>query len=296
MVMLMGKLWKTFLPSSSSVEFIESCSLPYIKKPDSKSLRTDCFIDIFYVLDGMVELMFNIPPSKTLSSGHFIFLHGKNTDCFIISGGKDSNVLHARIIPCDLYKDLILYHRHYNSLCVLNEDNSHTLPAAGEMIKLLLNMKKVKSGTALSLESPVALFFVHLYLNEISDSSLLFNAPGHQLSKLMLEIIKKPGYSWHVKDMAKEYCMSTNFFISEFRKISGFTPFNFLKKIRLNKGKQLLENTDAPVSVIARQCGYNSHASFAFYMKKEFGIPPFRIRKNAKINNDIAMSEDKCKQ
>ncbi|HFV9934841.1 TPA: AraC family transcriptional regulator, partial [Salmonella enterica subsp. enterica serovar Bovismorbificans] len=103
----MVKLWKTFLPSNSSVEFIESCSLPYIKLPDSKLLISDCFIDIFYVLDGMIELMFNIPPSKILSSGDFIFLHGKSTDCFIISGGKDSNVLHARIIPCDLYKDLI---------------------------------------------------------------------------------------------------------------------------------------------------------------------------------------------
>ncbi|HFV9934824.1 TPA: helix-turn-helix domain-containing protein, partial [Salmonella enterica subsp. enterica serovar Bovismorbificans] len=160
----------------------------------------------------------------------------------------------------------------------------------------LLNMKKVKSGTVLSLESPVVLFFVHLYLNKIVDSSLPFNNSGHQLSKLMLEIIKNPGYSWHVKDMAKEYCMSTNFFISEFRKISGFTPFNFLKRTRLNKGKQLLEHTDAPVSFIARQCGYNSHASFTFYMKKEFGLPPFRIRENAKINNNIVDSEEKCKK
>lgn len=282
MVMLMGKLWETFLSSGSSVDLIEICSLPYIRQPDSNLLSQDCFIDIFYVLDGMIELMFNIPPSKILSSGDIILLSGKSTDCFIISGGVDSNALHARIIPCNLYKDLILYHGHYNNLCILNEDDSHTLPAAGEMIKLLFNMKKVKSGTVLSLESPVVLFFVHLYLNKIVDSSLPFNNSGHQLSKLMLEIIKNPGYSWHVKDMAKEYCMSTNFFISEFRRISGFTPFNFLKKTRLHKGKLLLENTDAPVSFIARQCGYNSHASFAFYIKKEFGHPPFRIRKNAK--------------
>lgn len=278
----MGILRQNFLSSHICIDFIEHCPLPYINLPGSHLLSSDCFIDVFYVLDGTGELFFNSPPSKVLSSGDFIFLNRKCNDYFIISGVMGAVILHARIIPCDLYKNLILSHRDYNNLCILNANDSHTLPTAGEMIKLLLNMKKVKYEADLSLEYPIALFFVHLYLNEIVDSSLPFNDPSHQFSKLMLEIIKDPGYSWHVKDMAKEYCMSTNFFISEFKKISGFTPFKFLKKTRLNKGKQLLENTDIPVSVISRQCGYNSHASFAFYMKKEFGIPPFKIRKNAK--------------
>lgn len=292
MVTVMDKLYKKFLSSNSRIEFIEYCSLPYINSPDSKFLDSDCFIDIFYVLDGNIELMFNIPPSKKLSSGGFIFMNRKSTDCFIISGGEDAIILHARIIPCDLYKDLILYRGYYDGLFVLNVDDSDTLSVAGEMVKLLLHLKTINFGSILFLESPIALFFVHLYLNEIAGSSLPFNDPGHQLSKLILEIIKDPGYSWRVKDMAKEYCMSTNFFIREFKRLSGFTPFGFLKKTRLNKGKQLLENTEIPVSVIAQQCGYNSHASFAFYIKKEFGIPPFKIRKNAKINNIV--SGGKC--
>lgn len=290
----MGKLRQDFLSSHICFDSIERCPLPYINLPGSHLLSSDCFIDVFYVLAGTGELIFNSPPSRILSSGDFVFLNIKCSDYFIISGTMDAVILHARINPCDLYKGLILYHRNYNSLCILKADDSHTLPTAGEMIKLLLNMKKVKSEADLSLEYPIALFFVHLYLNEITDSSLPFNDQGRQFSKLMLEIIKDPGYSWHVKDMAKEYCMSTNFFISEFKKTSGVTPFKFLKKTRLNKGKQLLENTDAPVSVIAHQCGYNSHASFACYIKKEFGIPPLKIRMNAKININSILSEDDC--
>ncbi|EBM3802920.1 hypothetical protein FXQ12_21935 [Salmonella enterica] len=42
----------------------------------------------------------------------------------------------------------------------------------------------------------------------------------------------------------------------------------------------MLEKTDTLVSVIACECGYNSHASFAHYIKKEFGITSVNIRKN----------------
>lgn len=47
------------------------------------------------------------------------------------------------------------------------------------------------------------------------------------------------------------------------------------------------------MSVIARQCGYNSHASFTFYIKQEFGLPPLKIRKNAQLKYDIIVSGDK---
>lgn len=290
----MEKLRKTFLSSNPSVEFIEYCTLPYIKLPDSHSLSLDCCIDVFYILNGKAELMFNTPPSRILSSGDFVFMNRKCTDCFIFSGEGDAVILHARIILHGLYKELMIYHGYHNTLYVLNGGHSDVMSAAREMFKLLINLKKVKSCENLFLESPIALFFVHLYLNEVAGLPLLINAHGHILSRLMLEMVKNPAYSWNIKEIAQKYCMNTNFFINEFRRVSGFTPFNFLKRNRLIKGRQLLEDTSFPVSVIARQCGYNSQASFSFYIKKEFGLSPLKIRRNAKIKNDIVSLEDNC--
>jgi AraC-like DNA-binding protein len=287
----MKKLNQSFLLSNPDIEFIEYCTLPYISLSDAHTLNSDCYIDIFYILKGPAELMFNTPPSRMLSSGDFIFMNRNHSDYFIVSGSLDAVILHARIIPKDLYKHLLLYQVGYKSMCILNDDNSDVFPAVSELFQLLLKMKKEKSGAILYLETPIALFFVHIYLSEIMESSLPFNSPIHQFSKLMLEIIKNPGYSWNVKDMAKEYCMSTNSFISRFREISGLTPFNFLKKNRLNKGRLLLENTHIPVSVIARRCGYNSQASFSFYIKQEFGHTPLKLRSNAEINNNVATPE-----
>ncbi|ECX4173737.1 AraC family transcriptional regulator, partial [Salmonella enterica] len=194
--MSMGKLRQVFLFSNPDIEFIEYCLLPYINLPDSHSLFPDGCIDVFYIQNGKVELMFNTLPSKELSSGEFIFLSRQCTDYFIVSGGRDAVIIHARIILHGLYKDLLLHHGLYNRLHILNRNNSDALPAASEMIKLLLNMKRVQSGAVLFLEPPVTLFFVHLYLNEIAGLLLPFNNYDQRFSKLMLEIIKNPDYPW----------------------------------------------------------------------------------------------------
>ncbi|HGB5011796.1 TPA: hypothetical protein ACIVL5_004874 [Salmonella enterica subsp. diarizonae serovar 61:r:-] len=42
---------------------------------------------------------------------------------------------------------------------------------------------------------------------------------------------------------------------------------------------------------MARRCGYNSQASFSFYIKQEFGLTPLKLRSNAEINNNVATPE-----
>lgn len=291
--MFMERLHQVLLSSNASIEFIERCSLPCIFFPGTSELNYDCYIDVFYILDGTGELMFNKSPAKELSKGDFVLLKKENSDCFILSGHVDTVIIHAKILPRGLYLDLVMCHGYHESLKILRKEYSDILSVAAEMMKLLLCLKKKGTQMNCLIEIPMALFFVQLYLVESSWLSLSPYNFENQLSNLMLEIIKNPCSPWRVKDMAKEYNMSTNYFIGEFRKIAGVTPFVFLKKTRLNRGKKLLENTEKPVSVIASECGYNSHASFAFYIKKEFGISPVGIRKNAKkYMNPIFKKDD----
>lgn len=283
MVILMEKLHQFFLCSNAGVEFIECCSLPCIYFPDTHLSGADCFVEVFCILDGTVDLIFNGLSKKEILSGELILLNRRESDYFVLSGSSDTAILHAKILPCGLYQDLVMCQGYNEHLQLLRKERTDILPAAVEMMKLLLhlNLREEKTHACLFMEISIALFFVQLYLMESPGSLLTLHDPKHQLSGLMLEIIKNPGTLWQVKDMAKKYSMSTNLFISEFRKASGLTPFNFLKKIRLRRGKQLLENTDKPVCVIASECGYNSHASFTFYIRQEFGMSPVKIRENA---------------
>ncbi|MDJ8697335.1 helix-turn-helix transcriptional regulator [Citrobacter portucalensis] len=284
----MEKLRQAFLSANAGVDIIERCSLPYIYFPDDGYIsNSDCCLDVFFILDGPVELIFNQAEKKEISSGDFILLNRKKNDYFILSGKSEAFVLHAKVRPCGFYLDLILCQGSHEHLHLLIKGVSEILPAAAEMMKLLfrLSTQKEKKEASLLLEIPIAIFFIQLYLIETTGPLFTLHDPGHRLAGLILEIINKPGHQWRVKDMARKCNMSTNFFISEFKKISGHTPLNFLKKIRLNRGRRLLENTETPVSVIASECGYSSHASFTFYIKKEFGMSPMKIRKSYKFKD-----------
>lgn len=288
----MERLYQALFASNSSIEFIEHCSLPCVFLPGTSVLNYDCYIDVFYIMDGTGELIFNKLPTKEFSKGDFVLLKRESSDYFILSGHVDTVVIHARVLTRGLYLDLVMCHGYHGTLKILRKEYSDILSVAAEMMKLLLCLKRKGTQMNRLIEIPMALFFIQLYLIESSWLSLSPCNFEDQISNLMLEIIKNPCSSWRVKDMAKEYNMSTNYFIDEFRKLAGVTPFVFLKKTRLNRGKKLLENTEKPVSVIASECGYNSHASFAFYMKKEFGMSPVGIRKNAKKNMNTIIKDD----
>ncbi|EGD1407143.1 helix-turn-helix transcriptional regulator [Salmonella enterica] len=280
----MEQLRKAFLTSSAGIESIEPCVLPYIYTRKASPSNMDCFIDVFYISCGMVELVSNAPPSEKILSGEIVVLNRSKSEYFILSGCEDTIVIHAKITPCGLYYDLVMCKNHNECPHILRKEDSDALPAAAEMMKLLLLLKSTDSPMSPYMEIPVALFFVQLYLAKSQSLPLSHPIPQHRLSGLMLEMIKNPGFPWRVKDLADSHHMSLNLFISEFKKTSGFTPYVFLKKTRLNRGRQLLEKTDMPVSIIASECGYNSHASFTHYIKKEFGLSPVKIRKKTQKN------------
>ncbi|EAM2696049.1 AraC family transcriptional regulator, partial [Salmonella enterica] len=234
-----------------------------------------------------MNLTLNASLETTIHAGEIILIIPRENDYFLLSGSSDAVVFHAKILPRGLHHDLLMCQEQYNNIIIMRKDDSYFLPTATEMMKMLMRLKKdnVARGDV-RIEIPVALFFSQLYIEKKQCMLIKSYESEHRLSGLILDIIKKPDYPWKVKEMAKQYNMSINCFINKFRSVSGFTPCNFLKKIRLNRGKVLLENTEIPVSLIASKCGYNSHSAFTFYITKEFGMSPVEIRKNQKIKNN----------
>jgi AraC-like DNA-binding protein len=60
--------------------------------------------------------------------------------------------------------------------------------------------------------------------------------------------------------------------------LSGLTPTLFIRKVRLQKARELLLTTDLNVSEIAYQVGFNDPAYFSRAFNEEFGTPPSEIR------------------
>lgn len=81
-----------------------------------------------------------------------------------------------------------------------------------------------------------------------------------------------------VESLARLVSMSPSHFSRLFKKHTGYTPYEYLIKIRIDNAKSLLKRTDLPVAEIAFSIGFNSPSSFIYTFRVKTGISPSRFR------------------
>jgi YesN/AraC family two-component response regulator len=83
----------------------------------------------------------------------------------------------------------------------------------------------------------------------------------------------------NVSDLAKLTKWKSQHFNRLFTKYVGYTPYNFILLKKINRAKDLLENTDLPVVQISYELSFKSHSSFCLLFKKHTGKTPNKFRK-----------------
>lgn len=81
-----------------------------------------------------------------------------------------------------------------------------------------------------------------------------------------------------ISDMANAAHMSVSYFSKLFKKSMGFSPYDYLLSVRLDKAKEMLKQTDYSVESIAYKTGFNSSSNFVYFFKKETGLSPLKFR------------------
>jgi AraC-like DNA-binding protein len=74
--------------------------------------------------------------------------------------------------------------------------------------------------------------------------------------------------------------MSPNYFSTFFKLSTGFSPIEYLNKIRISKSIELLKETDYSIARIALDCGFNNLANFNKIFKHFVGMTPSQLRKS----------------
>jgi len=82
-----------------------------------------------------------------------------------------------------------------------------------------------------------------------------------------------------LSDMASYACCSEYHFSRLFKKITGFSPYEYIVKFRINKAKYLLRNTDKSVEEIAESVGFGSSSNFIRTFRELEGLTPLKFRK-----------------
>lgn len=80
--------------------------------------------------------------------------------------------------------------------------------------------------------------------------------------------------------IAEQLNISYSWFRRFFRKYTGVAPGQYLTHLRIQRARELLEQTKLPVQTIAEQLHFESSGYFSVYFKRQTGINPMEYRKS----------------
>lgn len=106
---------------------------------------------------------------------------------------------------------------------------------------------------------------------EITITSLDEQLIGKAI-KLVEEHISEPEFS--VEELGTAVGLSRGHLYKKLMSITGKGPAEFIRTIRLKRGRQLLEKSQLQIAEIAYAVGFNSPKRFTINFKNEFGVSP----------------------
>ena len=82
-----------------------------------------------------------------------------------------------------------------------------------------------------------------------------------------------------VPEMADHACLSVRAFARRFQEETGSSPHQWLILQRVQRARELLEDSDLPVESIAERCGFGSALSFRQHFRRHVGACPTDYRR-----------------
>lgn len=124
-------------------------------------------------------------------------------------------------------------------------------------------------------------YFLNLLLN-FSRTNLQHQGDQSFKNSFIEATVKKMHIEYQndhpVNYYAKQSNLSVYQFIHKFKELTGTSPMKYIERIRIDKSKELLTNTDLTVTEVADIVGYNNPFYFSRVFKKNTGSTPSAYR------------------
>ena len=111
---------------------------------------------------------------------------------------------------------------------------------------------------------------------ETSPAGVHMESSDQKFVRQVLELIEKnmSNADFSVEEMSRELFISRVALYKKVRALTGKTPVELIRSIRLKRAVQLLETSRFTVSEIAYEVGFNDPKYFSRHFKAEFGVIP----------------------
>lgn len=104
------------------------------------------------------------------------------------------------------------------------------------------------------------------------------DAAYSRVARAIMKIRQEYATSLSVVDLAGEAHMSVSAFHRAFRSITGTSPLQFIKSMRLHRAKSLVVHSGKSVNEAAFAVGYESAGQFSREFKRLFGVSPSQAK------------------
>ena len=105
---------------------------------------------------------------------------------------------------------------------------------------------------------------------------VLMKSPNDKLLERVMNVINKniSNSDLSVDYIADEVGISRVHLHRKMKELTGQTPHDFIRNIRLKQAAQLLANHSMNITEVMYACGFNNSASFSTIFKKFYGVSP----------------------
>lgn len=132
--------------------------------------------------------------------------------------------------------------------------------------------------------SDVLLYYVLKYwvaLHASSSPGWIKTFKDEKILYVLDLLHKDVSKNWTLDSISDTLGISRASLANKFRDSLGITPLDYLSRIRIEKGKKLLEESNYTLEEVARNVGYSNAFSFSKAYKRIRGVSPFHeIKKN----------------
>jgi AraC-like DNA-binding protein len=101
------------------------------------------------------------------------------------------------------------------------------------------------------------------------------------------ELHKRPAHPWTLEELAREAGSSRSVLAERFQQLVGSSPIQYLTQWRMLLAANLLARSNAPLSRIAEDVGYQTDTAFSRAFRREYGTPPAAWRRSQRARPDV---------
>ena len=165
-------------------------------------------------------------------------------------------------------------------------------PLTAKYVNILVENKRTDAVGKLLVEGAVANTLASQVENHDRNKNAervgmkLSNSEIFKMSEIAEYISNNIDKSLNIDELSKRFGISPKKLQAGFRHLFGESLGNFITHIRLEKGKELIQNTDLTISEVCYRIGFSSRSYFSKSFSERFGWLPSKY-KNSLTSNDL---------